>query len=269
MTGRLPSLWRALALCAAAALAGCGALPGQSGRSELPTSSEQSPGQKRAAIRLQLAAGYYEQGQLEVALDEVRLAVLADPDNAEAYGVRALIYLAMGETGLAEDNFLRALNLAPHHPDLSNNYGSFLCQNARAAQSIAYFEAALANRAAPARAKALNNAGSCSLKIPDNAGAERYLLQAVQLTPDLPATNANLARVYYERRDYARAGFFIGRLTEVARPESLPADVLWLALKVRRKLGDTSAEEGMAAQLRRQYPGSPEYAAYQHGAFDE
>jgi type IV pilus assembly protein PilF len=51
--------------------------------------------------------------------------------------------------------------------------------------------------------------------------------------------------------------------------ESLTADVLWLAIKVQHKLGDTAAEAGWATQLRRHHPGSTEYAAYQRGAFDE
>ena len=107
------------------------------------------------------------------------------------------------------------------------------------------------------------------MKIKDYASAERYLLQALQLTPDLPATNANLAKVYFEKRDYVRAGFFVNRLNKVAKMESLTADVLWLAIKVQHKLGDKDAEAGWATQLRRHHAGSTEYAAYQRGAFDE
>lgn len=261
-----------LVACALAGLlGGCASGPaaGGSGKAELATSSDQSADQKRAAIRMQLAVGYYQQGQLDVALDEIKQALQADPALADAYGVRALIYMGMGQLGLADDNFQRALKLAPQHADLSNNYGSFLCQNGRAAESIAYFETALKNPAYQSPGQAYNNAGSCSLKIKDNAGAERYLLQALKTTPDLPATNANLARVYYERRDYERAGFFISRLSKIAKMESLTADVLWLAIKVQHKLGDTGAETGMATQLRRHHSASPEYAAYQRGAFDE
>ena len=270
MTGLAHRCRFALAMCGLGALlGGCASAPGASGKAELPTSSDQSAGQQRGAIRMQLAVGYYEQGQLEVALDEIKKAVQADPDNADLYGVRALIYMDMGELALAEDNFLRALKLAPRNADLSNNYGSFLCRNGRAAQSIAYFDAALRNRAYQSPGKALNNAGSCSLKIRDYAGAERYLLQALQITPDLPATNANLARVCYERRDYVRAGFYISRLGKIAKMESLTADVLWLAIKVQHKLGDTGAEASLGTQLRRHHSASPEYAAYQRGAFDE
>ncbi|MES2075287.1 MAG: type IV pilus biogenesis/stability protein PilW [Pseudomonadota bacterium] len=256
-------------LLAGCAGPGAGEARGQSGKAELTTASDQTSAQRRAEIRMQLAVGYYEQGQYTVALDEVKLALAADPDYADGYGMRGLIYMAMGETGLAGDNFTRALKLAPDNPDLANNYGSFLCQNGRVDEAMRYFDAALKNRAYASPAKALNNAGSCALKRKDYAGAEQYLLQALQLTPDLAATNANLARVYYVRRDYQRAGFFISRLGKTAKMESMTADVLWLAIKVQHQLGDAGAEAGWATQLRRHHAGSAEYAAYQRGAFDE
>jgi type IV pilus assembly protein PilF len=267
MTG-LPQRCSSLLLCLAALLSACAA-GGGSGRAELATSSDQSIDQKRALIRMQLAVEYYEQGQMEAALDDVKLALQADPGLADAYGVRALIYMNMGELALAEDNFLRALSLAPHNPDLSNNYGSFLCQNGRAAQSIAYFDAALKNRAYQSPGNAWNNAGSCSLKINDLANAERYLLRALEVTPDLAATNANLARLYHARGDYVRAGWFIDRLGKTAKMDSLTADVVWLAVKVQHRLGDGGAQAGWVTQLRRHHFATPEYAAYQRGKFDE
>ncbi|HEU4843003.1 MAG TPA: type IV pilus biogenesis/stability protein PilW [Burkholderiaceae bacterium] len=257
------------ALGLAAMLAGCASGPGNSGKEELATASDQTSVQRRAEIRMQLAVGYYEQGQYPVALDEVKLALAADPQYVDAYGMRALIYMAMGETALAEDNFVHALKLAPHNPDLANNYGSFLCQHGRVPEALKHFEQALANPAYQSPANALNNAGSCALKIKDYATAEKYLLRALQLTPDLAATNANLAQVYYVRGDYTRAGFFVTRLGKLAKMESMTADVLWLAIKVQHKLGDRDAEAGWATQLRRHHPGSAEYAAYQRGAFDE
>ena len=72
--------------------------------------------EKRAQIRLQLAVGYYQDGKYEIALDEVKQAIAADPDYADAYGMRALIYTAMGETALADENYRRALRLAPNNP---------------------------------------------------------------------------------------------------------------------------------------------------------
>lgn len=259
-----------VALCAAGALAACAAPgAGQSGKAELATASDQTAAQRKVDIRMQLAIGYFQQGQYPVALDEVKLALAADPNHADAYGMRGLIYQQIGENALAEDNFGRARKLAPSSPELANNYGSFLCQLGRVKEALPLFDAALNNRAYRTPASAANNAGSCALKIKDYASAERYLLQAMQLTPDLPATNANLARVYFEKGDYVRANFYIARLNKVAKMESLTADVLWLAIKVQHKLGDTDAEAGWATQLRRHHSASAEYAAYQRGAFDE
>jgi type IV pilus assembly protein PilF len=252
-------------LCLLAACASGGA-----SHADLKTASDQSASEKRAAIRLQLAVGYYQDGKYEIALDEVKQAIAIDPQSADAYGMRGLVYVAMGEPTLADDNFQRALKLAPNNPDIANNYGSFLCNaGGRPAQGIAYFEKALKNPHYRSPASALVNAGTCSLKARDNAAAERYLTEAQRFAPDLPVLNVALAQVYFERRDYQRAGFFVNRLTETAKLDTLSADALWLALRVERKLGQRSLEASLAAQLRRRFPASPEFAAFQRGAYDE
>jgi len=275
------ALRRMMALClAGAALAGCagghgGADAASDGASlqgstrELRTASDQTSGEKRSSIRMQLAIGYYQQGSYAVALDEIKQAIAADPDSADAYSVRALIYTAMDEMALAEENYQHALRLAPGNPELNNNYGSFLCQVGRYQLGLAQFEQALKNPKYTSPVKALVNAGACSIKMKNLDAAERYLLEAQRYDPDLGATQANLARLYYERRDYPRAGFFINRLTTLAKPETWSAEVLWLAARIERKLGDTGQETAMVTQLRRHHPASPEFAAFQRGAFDE
>ena len=255
-----------VAIMAALALAGCASNRSAGAQEELATSSDQTAFQKRAAIRLQLAIGYYEKHQNEVALDEIKLALQADPNSADAYGVRALIYMDMGESRLADDNFQRAIKLAPNNPDLTNNYGWFLCQNGREKDAITYFEATLKNHAYQSPAKALSNAGICSLKLKDNAAAEGYFLQSFQFDPSYPPTSLNLAKIYYARRDFERARFYLTRLTKA---DVMDADVLWLAIKVERKLGDRATADSLATQLQRRHPTSPEFAAYQRGAFDE
>ncbi|RJG05889.1 type IV pilus biogenesis/stability protein PilW [Noviherbaspirillum cavernae] len=262
--------WQCSALAAMAVftlmLSGCALNPSSASQSELPTSLEQTDNQHRARIRLQLAVGYYEQRQMTVALDEVRQALQADPNFADAYSVRGLIYMDIGENRLAEENFLHAIKLSPNNPDFNNNYGWFLCQNARERQSISYFEGALKSRAYQSPAKALNNAGVCSLKVQDKAAAEKYFSQAFQYEPGNASTNVNLAKLYYEQRDYERARFYADR---VVKTDGAQADALWLAIKIERKRGDRTAESSLATQLRRRYPNSVEYAAYQRGAFDE
>jgi type IV pilus assembly protein PilF len=262
--------WSKLMAAVAAAflllLQGCTSTSSGAAQNELLTSSDQTENQRRAQIRLQLAVGYYEQGQMNVALDELKQALQIDPDLADAYSVRALVYMDMGEARLAEENFQRAMKLAPNNPDLTNNYGWFLCKTGREAQSIPYFESTLKNRAYQSPAKALNNAGVCSLKLKDVAAAERYFTQAFQYDPANLDTNANLAKVHLVRGDQRQARFYINRVTKT---DKLSADALWTAIKVERKFGERAAENSLVVQLRRRYPNSPEYAAYLRGAFDE
>jgi type IV pilus assembly protein PilF len=258
--------------CAAVSLVVLSACTGTGGGDthELKTASDQTAAEKRAQIRLQLAVGYYQDEKYAIALDEVKQAIAADPDYADAYGVRALVYTAMRENALADENYRHALRLAPRNPDLSNNYGLFLCDaGAKPAEAMTYFETALKNPNYGSPVKAMVNAGNCSLKMKNVDAAERYLLDALRYDPDLPATSAGLARVYFERRDYPRAGFFINRLTETAKLDALSADVLWLAIRVKHVLGDRATEASLAAQLRKRFPGSPEYAAFERGAFNE
>jgi type IV pilus assembly protein PilF len=267
-----PAARRAVSAFALSMLAACAADGGGGGGGtrELRTASDQTALEKRAQIRLQLAVGYYQAGQYPTALDEVKQAIAADPGYADAYGLRALIYVAMGEYPLADENYRHALRLAPRNPDLANNYGLFLCDaGGKPVDAMTWFESALKNPAYASPVKALVNAGNCSLKTRQYDAAERYLLDALRVDPDLAATQAGLARVYYERRDETRAGFFINRLMETAKLETLSADVLWLALRVKHKLGDRATEASLAAQLRKRFPGSAEYAAFERGAFNE
>jgi type IV pilus assembly protein PilF len=261
--GLRPRLIIALLLTLLSACAGIGQNPPVD---DLRNSTDQSDLQRRAQIRLQLAVGYYGQGQLATALDEVKQALQIDPNFADAHGVRALIHMDMDEPQLAEESFQRAMKLAPGNPDFANNYGWFLCENGRARESIAYFETALKSRAYTSPAKALNNAGVCSMRLGDMAAAERYFNEAFKSDPGNADASLNLSRLYYKRDDYQRAHFYVSR---VLRAEHAGAAALWMAIKVERKLGDRDAASSLSNQLRRRFPDSREYAALTRGAYDE
>lgn len=260
------SVWVAVTLLSVALLAGCAANPGATSGNEQSATSERGDAQRRAGIRLQLAIGYYQQRQWQTALDEAKQAIQIDPTLTDAYTMAALTYMELGDPRQAEENFQRAMKLAPNDPDLSNNYGWFLCQNGRAQQSIAYFEAAAKTRTYQSPAKALSNAGTCSLLLKDSAAAERYFNEAFRQDPSDVTATLGLARTSYERGDLQNARFYINRLVNA---NVLTAETLWLAIRIEHKLGNRSTENSLATQLRRRYPNSPEFASYQRGVFDE
>lgn len=260
----------AMAMASSMLLSGCvsdGALEKTAiGRVGSSSDVNQAAESRRIDIRMQLAIGYYEQRQYDVALEEVANVLRLAPNYADAYGMRALVFMAQGEVQLAENNFLRAIRLSPNNPDYANNYGLLLCDSGRERQAMRYFESALENRAYRTPSVAANNAGSCSLKVHDVVAAKAYFVRSLQYDPAGPLANVYMARWSLDQGDVERARFHLGF---VEKNNALSVEVLWLAIKIERQLGNKAAENSLVAQLRLRYPASSEYAAYQRGAFDE
>ncbi|MDP1534297.1 MAG: tetratricopeptide repeat protein, partial [Rubrivivax sp.] len=133
-----------LALLLASWLAGCAGMSTADGERQIRTASDMTDAERRANVRLELAAAYFGRGQATTALDELKLALAAQPDLPPAFNLRGLVYASLGEPKLAEESFQRALQLAPRDADSMQNYGWFLCQQQRFAEADALFQRALA-----------------------------------------------------------------------------------------------------------------------------
>ena len=258
--------------CAAAGvvLAGCatktGAPAGPAPGPEIVTDSDETQGRKRARIRLELAIGYFEQGQPTIALDEIKQSLAADPSYAEAYNLRGLVYMRLDDAGQAEDSFRRAIALTPRDPNTLHNYGWLLCQQKRYGDAMAQFSAALAIPSYREPGKTLMTQGVCQIQAGQRAEAERTLIQAYELDAGNPVVGYNLASLLAQRDDYARAQFFIRR---VNNSPSANAESLWLGIKIERRLGNREALAQLASQLQRRYPQSREALAYERGNFND
>jgi type IV pilus assembly protein PilF len=255
---------------ACAAIAGCAQNPAssttQANTVETGTlSGEAGDPRNRARIHTELASAYFERGNMGVALEELRIAISADPNYAPAYNVLGLVHMDLRENGVAQQHFERGLRLAPNDPDINNNYGWFLCQTGREVQSIAYFLAALKNPLYNTPARSYVNAGLCSMKSNNDRDAIDYFERAMRSEPDNLQALLNLALVQHKRGQLEVARRLVGRFNKLIEPT---AESLWLALRIERKLGDRSAENTMATQLRRRFPGSPEYEDMLKGKFE-
>ena len=219
----------------------------------------------RARVRTELAALYYQRGNMNVALEELRLAVAADPGYATAHGMFGLVYMELKENALAQASFERALGLAPDDPDINHNYGWFLCQTSREEQSMAYFQRALRNPLYATPARTHTAAGTCALRRGDLAGAEVFLQRALAIDPNQPAALLQLAQVRYRQMNYPEARRLLARHAKLVEPS---AESLWLALRVERRLGQRTTELSYANQLRRRFPASREAQALQRSQYD-
>ena len=265
MRHALPAVLAALLL-----VAGCQTKPSTPGQPGPPTGPQIQPAlqpqltqdpvtpRQRAEIHAELAAGYYERAQMDVALEELGIAERLDPTYPRIFNLYGLVYTAMGELPRAESQFRRAIELAPNDPDARHNLGWYLCTHGRARESIAEFEVAIRNPLYRTPEIALVNAGKCSAAIGDVAAADLYLRRALQLRPNDPSAAYNLALLSYKAARLAESR----ALMKVVMQQTAPApEALFLGMCVERKLGDRQAEQSYVAQLRNRYPESAETRA--------
>jgi type IV pilus assembly protein PilF len=248
-------------------VSGCGSAPrDRTSTTDLVTDSDEPDARKRARIRLELATGYYRNGQTSIALDEIKQAISADPNFFDSYNLRGLIYMRLNNVPLAEDSFRRALSINPKAARVQHNYGLLLCQQSRMQEALQLFGAALADPSYDERSKTWMIQGGCQLNSGLRGDAEISFLRSYELDPANPITGYNLALLLFQRGEFLRSQFYTRRLNN---SESANAESLWLGIRVERKLGHRDAVEQLSAQLKKRFPQSREFSAFERSAFDE
>ena len=224
-------------------------------------------GRARAKIHAELGAAYFQAGNPGVALDELSIAIEADKTYPTAYSIRGLVLSSLKEISKAEADFAKALELAPGDPEVNNNYGWFLCESARPARAIPYFLQAIKSPLYETPERAYANAGSCAMKAGDSVAALSYLLKALQFSKDAATLpRFLLAKLFYQDGKFDEAKIY---LTEVLNRVDTPsAEMLWLAARLERRLGNRNAESIHVGQLRSRFPTSTEYLEYLKGNFE-
>ena len=237
-------LWLfAMALCSC--LSACETAPSNTGGAHRETELA-----ARARAHTDLGAAYYQQNKLEIALDEFSQAADIDPTYGQAYNGLGLVYAALNEDTKADANFKKAIQVQPGSSESHNNYGSFLCAHKRYDESITQFLEAVKNPLYATPNLAYANAGICAARKNDTKNAEVYLNKALQIEPLTYSAAYQLADIQFKRGDATTAQITLqNALTGSPSPE-----ILWLGIRIARRLGDKDAEASYALQLRQQYP---------------
>lgn len=261
-----------LGLAISMLLAACGSTPSappppRPAAAEPPSQPEPADPDRRAQVRLELAGAYFARGQNDTALEEVRRALQVKPDLGDAYNLRGLIYASMGDHRLAEESFLRALQINAADADAMHNHGWFLCQQRRFNEAQARFNQALAVPQYRAAVRTLLAQGVCHARAGNLAEAERALSRAYEIDPSSPTTAVNLAEVLLRRGEFERARFYMRRVN--SQPEQVSAQTLWLAARIEHKLGNQSGVQELGRELRSRFPQAPETLALERRQFDE
>ena len=245
-------------------LAGCASKPADTPDTGTMVGEVGDP-RNRARVHTELAGAYFERGNMGVALEELRLATDADSSYAPAYSMYGIVYADLRETNKADDSFKRALSLSPNDPDINHAYGRFLCQQNREKESIGFFLQAIRNPLYATPSRSYTAAGICSLRMKNTKDAEEFFVRALKLDGDDATALLQLGQIRYRQGNMDEARKLVSRHLKLASPTP---ESLWLAVRVERKVGTRMTELSYANQLRRRFPGSPEYQALQRGAFD-
>ncbi len=247
------------------ASAGCTTTESGKGLPQQRENIEQADLTRRASIRTELAANYFQQGNFQVAIAEANEAVRVVPSYAPAYGMLGLIYMTLKENDKADVNFQKASSLAPNDPEISVNHGWFLCQTGRERESIEFFLRATKDALYRTPATPYQNAGVCSLRLSKDGDAEDYFKKALAIDGNNVVSLFNLAEVYLRRKDLLRAKAYSDQLLEGYAPT---AQTLWLAIRIAKRAGDTEQFNNLATQLRRRFQDSSEWQLFQQNRYD-
>jgi len=235
--------------CCTLLLGGCAG--GAKKSAPVAGSADESP----ADLYVNMAAAYYQRGQMDAALERGLHAIAEDKKSPRAHYVLGIIYQHLGETREAQQHLAEAVRLDPTNPDILNARGSFLCLERKYSEAIAQFEEALENPLYESPEVALMNAADCARRAGRGAESERYLRKALTANASFAPALLAMAKLSYARGDAQDAQ---GYLTRYSRVGQVTPEVLLLATRIETRLGNRETAKALAASLRARFPDSPE-----------
>lgn len=227
-----------------------------------PPPPQEAPPAYRAQLHQEIAAGFYERGQMEVALQELDQAMKLDPRNAKVFNTYGLVYAMLGQDAKAQQNFQQAIDLAPTDSEIRQNWGWFLCTHGRPRDSLVEFETAVRNPLYKTPDIALTNAGRCAIEAGDTAQGEAYLKRALAVNAANAQAAYSLSLLLYRTGRFDDARTVMKRVVQIGNPS---AEALYLGMCIERKLGDRPSETSFVSQLKNRFPESAEAKAIPPG----
>lgn len=206
-------------------------------------------------IHLQLGVRYLSMNKLELARENLLLALQNNSDNAQAHNALAYLYEKLNQYELAKQHYQSALDIAPDDLGVQNNLGRFLCERDELEAGMALLVQASSNPINDRQWMALTNAGRCQLGMRQNQQAERYFKQALQLDNAYPPALAEMQKIAYQNGDFWAAKGYLQRYLGVA---AHTAETLWLAAQAERALGNKQLAREYKNLLLEKFPLSNE-----------
>lgn len=184
------------------------------------TIPEENPQKKISAAKIhdQLGMIYLERKDSQRAKQKFLLALDLAPTIPETWYSYAYYLEHTGNIDSARTHYEKALHLAPRRGDVLNNYGTFLCRIGDYQQAINYFLKAAQDQKYMELAAAYENAGLCSLKIPNYKQAKVYFSKALAEDSNRATALMELAQLNFRLSNYQESRKLLYRFLATSTP---------------------------------------------------
>jgi len=145
-----------------------------------------------------LGLSHLRQQQLTPALKEFRLAVEADPQNADFQNALAQTYQFKKAYPEAEMHYLKALEISGNSPEYQNNIAALYLDMQRWDDAIKYFRYASSNLVFGNPGVALTGMGYAYYQKGDYIDAIGAYQKAIETNARFPVAHLRLGEAYYE-----------------------------------------------------------------------
>ena len=216
--------------------------------------------QAQARVHTELAARYYQAGQVAVAVQEAQIALDSDAGYVPGHPLFALVDAQLRQNAQADAHFRQALSLSEAQrlptSDLRNSYAWYLCQTDRMAQGLNELSPVLRDPLYGSLDKALVNASVCAARLEQYELADSYVNAALAMRPDFATAYLYRGHLAVQKSQW-RAAQADWQMTQKLWVEaSETPETLWLLARIEH--GSSSHRTGAAERLQKQFPASQE-----------
>lgn len=232
-------------LTAAALLAGC-VSGGTSGRP--------IDGAAAADSNMKLGVAYMNQGQMALAKEKLERAARQDPRSAEAQFALGELYNRLNQPRDADRHYRNAMQLAPDKLEIVNGYATFLCTSGQTDRALAEYEKLMHNPLYNRQPAAATNAGMCLRDQKRHADSVRFFETALAKQPDWIEAAVQLADVQITLGNPAQARRVVDQFQSMRNSSTM----LLIGVRAAVAQADCGAAEVYSRKLRNDFGSSRE-----------
>mgnify|MGYP003113445176 CR=1 FL=1 len=247
-----------LILLSATALSGCVTQNTYTG-TDTPVSERKVDKVAAARQRVQLGLTYLQKGNSEQAKSNLDRALAFAPELEDVHLAFAYYYSSVGELEKTEQAYRNATRLRDASGDAFNNFGTFLCQQGKYAESEKMFLKAVERPLYTQAASTYENLGICSRKAGQIEKAQQYFTSALKYDPRRRTSLIELAEMELEAGRFGEAKIRLSNYHKVAVESPIS---LALGIEIEQGLNDQEAVRKYGILLLAKFPSSAQAKQY-------